>query len=444
MEIKAYGLARKIKIMEFEIKIEKCIFGGYGLGFLNRKPVFVDGALPNSIVKVKQLYTKKQSIFAKVVSVIKQSEFYTEPNCKAFGKCGGCNWLHLDYAKQLELKQEFVEEKFEDIINNKTVIKPIEASPQQYEYRNKSIMPIQEKNGKTVIGMYEKQSHKVVKHDYCSLHPKLFDDIANCVITWIEKSKETIYDERTLKGNLRHLGIRQCPHTKQIIVCLVTKSSKLKFSNLLVKQLTQNFENIVGIVQNINAANANHILAKKEKVLFGSTKQKMKLLDYEFNIDYKAFFQVNTFQTENLYSYVKKQIADCNVLLDAYCGSGTIGKCVNTNAEVYGIESSPASIEDAKLNFEEAKFLLGKVEDRLPGLRTKPDVIIFDPPRKGLEKSIIDLCDAEKIIYISCNPATQSRDADLFIRKGYKIESLKAFDMFPNTWHIENVMVLKK
>lgn len=434
-----------------ELKIEKLVYKGLGLGFENSNPVFVSNAVPEDILDVQVISERRQVSFGKIDKIIKSSPKRIEPDCEVFGKCGGCDWLCISYEDQLKYKQEIVEEIFQNIEIRK--INKIITSGKE-PYRNKSFFPVAKRDGKPITGMFESRSHNVIPHKKCSLQPPLFDDICEKVISYIEASKMQVYDERNHSGNIRHIGIRSAEKTNEIIVILVTRIRKIPFSRQLERVLLESYPNIVGIIQNINPEKTNVILGDDEKILFGRDFIYEQIGKIQFKLNYKSFFQVNTKQAEKMYKFAKQSISEGSNIIDAYCGVGSIGLYLaDKAAKVIGIENNVKAVQDAKENaklnkIDNCEFVAGYVETELAKILNKNeiDTIIFDPPRKGLEQRIIDNTPAEikKIIYISCDPMTQFRDVKLMMEKGFVAKEMQPFDMFPHTFHIENIIILKR
>ena len=434
-----------------KLKIEKVVFKGLGLGFDEDGAIFVDNSYPGDLLDVEVFHKKGKVRFAKIKGIVKPSQIRKKASCEVFGICGGCDWLDIDYSEQLKLKQEIVTE----IMGEMGMVSPIIGSEQPTYYRNKSFLPISTKNGKPIIGIFQKRSHIVIAHKDCKIQPSIYDEIAAEFLNYIEAANVKIYDEKSGKGNLRHLGFRKSNANDQIIVVVVTKNRKLPFTKQLINNLTRKFPQIIGIVQNINPEKGNVILGKDEKILFGQDFLIDKIGEISYHLNYRSFFQINYSTTEKLYNFVKSQISKNETIMDAYSGVGTIGLYLADKAkDVIGIEFVAAAVEDAKQNIKlnnlnNCQYYVGLVEDKIEEVckKTVPDTIIFDPPRKGLEKKIITVLEhnkIKKIVYVSCNPMTQKRDLNLLKEIGYKIKKIQPFDMFPQTWHIENVVILEK
>jgi len=434
------------------LKIKKIVYKGFGLGFFDSNPIFVLHALPDEIVDVRILYKKKNSYFAEIVRFWEKSKFRLEPKCEAFGKCGGCDWLQIDYRQQLEFKNEIMKEIYSRVkIPSDFFIIP---SSQPYFYRNKSFLPVADNNKNPLIGMFARQSHQVVPHEKCWLQPEIFSEISKVFLTYLKSAKVPIYNEKTKRGNLRFIGFRINDAGTEILVIPVTKSGKLPFTKQLVKLLTQKFPQIVGIIQNINPKVGNKILGERDKILFGNAFLNVNISGKKFKLHYQAFSQVNFAVGKAMYEFIRKHISENTNIIDAYSGAGTIGIFVSDLAKkVFLIENNSFACADASENIflnnvKNTEVIEGNVEHKISEVleNHRIDVIIFDPPRKGLEKSIIKKVSQrkiKKIIYAGCDPTTQHRDVNLFLKNGYEIKVFQPFDMFPQTFHIENVIVLE-
>ena len=434
-----------------DLKIEKLVYKGYGLGFKNSIPFFVPYSVPNDILDIEITHTKKDVSFGTIKKIKKESKNRIKPECEVFGICGGCDWLNIAYKKQLEYKQQVIEEIFRKF--QIEIINRIIDSNEEKFYRNKSYFPISQINGKPAIGMFARKSHKVISHRKCEIHPLIFDELISDFQKYLIASKTSIYNEKTGKETARHLGIRFSKATNELLIIYVTKSRKIPFSKQLVRMLHEKYPNIAGIVQNINIKQTNTILGEDEKLLFGRNYLYDKIGDFRFKLNYKSFFQINSIVSEKMYTFVKENLEPDTNVIDAFCGVGTISIFIAEKVKkVFGIENNANAINDANENAEmngisNCEFLKGNVENILPKIiKRNIDTIIFDPPRKGLdEKSIFSLPQTiKKVIYVSCNPTTQKRDVEKFLEIGFHIKMMQPFDMFPQTYHIENILVLER
>ncbi|HPY95832.1 MAG TPA: 23S rRNA (uracil(1939)-C(5))-methyltransferase RlmD [Candidatus Cloacimonadota bacterium] len=435
------------------LKVEKCIHQGYGIAYAENTTVFIENALPNDIVDVEVLYFKKKNAFAQITNIIEPSPLRKDIKCSISDRCGGCNWVNIDYQQQLELKDLIIKDIYKSL-DGTACIHPIKPSPQVYHYRNKSFLPLSMINGVPVYGMFERGSHNVEPQRECLLHPLLFNMIADEIIDYVKDTNLKIYEEDSHSGNLRHIGIRTNHDTSEVLLILVTKTRKLPFSKLLVKRITDKFPMVVGIIQNIQPDKSNVILGEEEKVLYGRAYLNEIIDDLKLQVHYKAFYQVNHQQAFTIYQHILNLTGVNKTIIDAYSGTGTIGLILaKRHNKVICIESNSEAIINAEYNakynnINNIEFVQGGVEAVLPKVvkDNKIDLIVFDPPRKGIDKKTIELMAALKIpeiIYMSCNPSTQVRDLNLFISKGYYIDVIHPYDMFPHTWHIESLCHLR-
>ena len=431
-----------------EVKIEKVVFKGYGLGYNNDKTLFVSKALPGMIVDV-EVHKETKSI---IHGSVKQYHSDFNPVCSSFAECGGCDWLPADYNKQVKWKSDILTEFYKDYVQH-----PLEIIPSDtiFHYRNKTIYPLGIESGNPVSGMYGKKSHRIITHDVCKLQPEIFDRITECFLEYASKTKAEIYNEASGKGIFRFIGFRYSEFQNKVLVFIVARKKKIPFTKQLVRMLTQDFPEIAGIILNINRKDSNTIIGTDEKVLFGEPFVTEELNGNKFKIDYKAFFQVNKRQAEKMIQYANTFLEKKDRVIDAYCGAGTFGLCVANSVEyVLGLEENEDAVNNAAENAEinnikNTEFISCKVENEIIEKIDKHNIntLIFDPPRKGLDSGFIKesaLRKINKIIYVSCNPSTQKRDIDLLKNAGFKLKSITGFDLFPHTYHIESVAILEK
>ncbi|MDD3535886.1 MAG: 23S rRNA (uracil(1939)-C(5))-methyltransferase RlmD [Candidatus Cloacimonetes bacterium] len=437
--------------MAITLDIQKIAMGGMGLGFHDGRAIFVPYTAIGDSVEIEFTRTKKDHAFGRVIRYLKRGEGVKEPECSAFGEpnnCGGCDWLMLEYPKQLEYKSQLLSELFKDY--PQIEIAPIIASPQPRHYRNKVFLPV----GKANYGIYAKRSHEIIPHQACQNHPPIFDSIAQELFSLCQKAKVEAYDEVAHSGTLRHIGLRCNQDQNQVLVILVTRTARLPFSQSIVRALTQRFATISGIIQNINRHKSNVILGEEDKLLYGAYHLQDSLLGQSFNVHYRSFWQVNSGSMESILQELKSRIKPGKRLIDAYCGSGSIGIALADNAlEIVGIEENPKAVENARSNaalngLSNARFIAGKCEEILPELlqNMPADAIILDPPRSGVDEAALrGIIQAEipELWYLSCSPLSLRRDIKLLETGGYELISLASFDMFPNTWHIEALACLR-
>lgn len=364
---------------------------------------------------------------------------------------------HIDYKEVLNLKRNVVLSSFRkenlDVKVEETV-----GMDDPLFYRNKLIYPVGiGKDGRPVMGIYAERTHRIVDTQKCRIQNEKLQNIVNDIFGFIKSQGIKVYDEETLNGQIRHLVLRIGIKTGQVMVIIVTNEEKIDKEEELVKYIAEKYKDVKTIVKNINSENTNVVLGNKNVVLYGDGYIYDELLGFRFKISPNSFYQVNPIQTEKLYSLAidGAKLTGNETIFDLYCGIGTIGICASKKVKkIYGIETVPQAIEDAKENakengIENAEFFVGDVENKLPEFikekNITPDVVFLDPPRKGCEKTALDTIlniSPKRIVYVSCNPATLARDLKILNEK-YDIEKVTPVDMFPFTGHCEVVSVLK-
>lgn len=431
--------------------IEKIIFKGFGLGTYQGKKVFVPFSYPGDVVDVKVLSEKRDYYKALPVKLHESKIKRIPVVCHVFTECGGCNMLNVEYYQQCELKKQVLEDIFSDFPQ---LISPTIPSPQSLFYRNKVFFPVYQVNNKISFGMFKSMTHTVISAAECQLVSAEILDIAHEVCDHLTEVKEEVYDERTKRGNIRHLGFR-LNSQNQVIVIIVCNKSKLAFTNILVKRVTEKFPNVISIIQNINKSGTNRILGDTEKILLGEPHFTDTIKKKQYKLHYQSFFQINRELTELIYEQICSDVAPNSTVLDAYSGVSSIGIYIADKVkQVISVESNHWATADAKYNVTlnnctNLTVITAKLEDIFSDLITKYniDTIVFDPPRKGLDASIRQLIATSKlkqIIYLSCNPTTQKRDIQEFVDSGFKVTKIIPFDMFPHTYHIESYVVLER
>ncbi|WP_125154024.1 23S rRNA (uracil(1939)-C(5))-methyltransferase RlmD [Clostridium rectalis] len=444
------------KNKDYKIKITGMGYSGEGVGKIDEFTIFVPGAIKNEYVEIKIVKVNKRFAFGKLIKIIEPSEFREKPICPIYNRCGGCQIQHMKYEEQLDFKTKRVEDSIRrigtlDIKVNKTM-----GMKDPYRYRNKVQLPIGKENTEIVIGFYAKKSHKIINIEECFIQDKISDKVLEITKQWIKKYKISIYNEENHSGILRHLMIRKAFKTGQLMIVLVTNGQKLPFKNEFVNTIKDNIKEVKSIIHNINSKKTNVILGDDCFTLWGKDFITDYIGKFKFNISPLSFFQVNPMQTEILYNKVL-EFADLKgeeTVFDAYCGTGTISLFLSQNAKkVYGVEIVAEAIENAIINAEEnniknAEFFVGKAENVIPELISKgiyADVVVVDPPRKGCETSLLEAIATmkpNKIVYVSCDPGTLARDLKILNELNYKTIKVQPVDMFPQTSHVETVVLI--
>lgn len=443
---------------QLTITIEDITHEGSGVGKVDGYPLFIPKTLPGEEAVIKVVKVNKNYGFGKLLELKKTSPERVEPTCHVY--CGGCQLQHMSYPLQLQMKQNQVHNVMKKVAHLEHVlISPIIGMEDPSHYRNKIQIPVDEKNGELITGYYQKRSHRILQNqDTCHVHSHAMNEVLPFVRHLMNKYGVKAYDEKTHRGELRHIMIRTGHFTGEMMVVFVTRTAKLPAKEQIIEELTEKFPFISSIVQNINDQRTNVILGKKTKVLWGAAYILDMIGDLTFAISPKSFYQVNPVQTKVLYDKALEyaNIDENDVVIDAYCGIGTISLFLAQKAKkVYGIEVVPEAIEDAKKNAERnginnAEFTVGQAEKVMPKWKKEglnPDVIVVDPPRKGCDPEFLDAMIAmepKRIVYVSCNPSTLARDLRILEDGGFETKEVQPVDMFPNTGHVEAVALLSR
>ena len=452
------------------VAIEDIGVGGEGIGKVDGYTLFIKDAIIGDVVEAKIVKAKKNYGYARLMNIVTPSENRIEkPACPMARRCGGCQIQEMKYGAQLAFKEGKVRGNLERIGEVPTelldkVMQPIVGMEEPFHYRNKAQFPIgTDKEGHIITGFYAGRTHSIIPNTDCALGVAVNQKILEIILHFMENNHISAYDEEKHKGLVRHVLIRYGFKTDEIMVCLVINGEKLPHAEKLVDKLCE-ISGMTSITISVNKAKTNVIMGNEIKLLWGQT----YITDYIGNVKYQisplSFYQVNPVQTEKLYGLVL-DYADLNgneTVWDLYCGIGTISLFLAQNAkQVYGVEIVPQAIDDARNNAKinditNAEFYVGKAEEVLPeyyreyqeshgGETAHADVIVVDPPRKGCEESllqtIVDM-QPEKVVYVSCDSATLARDVKFLRESGYELKKITPVDQFPNTVHIETVVLL--
>lgn len=442
-----------------EVEITGTTHDGNGVGRYEDIVVFVPACAEGELVKVQILNVRKNLAYGKLLEVLRKSPERIEPDCAVFYKCGGCTFRHISYQEELRVKHRRVRDAIRKIAGLEIEPEQILGSDEIDGYRNKAQFPVgSDKNGNIIAGFYASRSHRIVNCMSCRLQPSAFEKIIEAVLSWMEICKITAYDEYTGKGLVRHIFLRQAKSTGEIAVCLVINGKNCPDPEKLIGLVRKIGEKVTGIVLNINRERTNVILGKKLVTLWGNGRITDTLGGVKYEISPLSFYQVNSAQAQRLYRIAEEfaQLTGRETLLDMYCGAGTIGLFMAHEVkEVIGVEVVPQAIDDANRNavlngITNARFICadaGKAAEKLLSQGYRPDVVILDPPRKGCDLQTIDSVVSmapERVVYVSCDPATLARDIAIFSEKGYACKRVKPVDMFPRTPHVECVALMSR
>ena len=442
---------------------------GEGIGHVDGYTLFIKDAVIGDVVEAKVMKAKKNYGYARLMKVITPSEYRVEPKCAFARRCGGCQIQEMSYDRQLVFKDQKIRGNLERIggftkDQIDTVMQPVVGMEPPFGYRNKAQFPFgTDKEGNPITGFYAGRTHDIIANTDCALGVEQNKEILEIILQYMRENKIKSYDEKTGKGLIRHALIRYGFKTKEIMVCLVVNGKKLPKAERLIEKLIQ-IEGMTSVTISPNTRRDNVIMGDSYEILWGQG----YITDYIGNVKYQisplSFYQVNPVQTEKLYG-LALEYADLKgdeTVWDLYCGIGTISLFLAQKAkQVYGVEIVPQAIDDAKENakinaIDNAEFFVGKAEEVLPeyyaeyerehnGETAHADVIVVDPPRKGCDETLLETIvkmQPEKVVYVSCDSATLARDLKYLCANGYEIKMCRGVDQFPQSVHVETVVLL--
>ena len=445
------------------LRIERLSSDGSGVAHSpDGETVFVPGAAPGDEADVRIVKDCKRYAFGILDHLRTPSPDRIPVDCAVAGPCGGCSLRHLDYTAELRAKQENVTDAFRRIGGLDVPVLDICPSPEVDRYRNKVQFPVGlDKNGNPCIGFYAGRTHRIVPCPDCKLQPGVLNDIGNALCGFFAENGIQPYNEETGRGLVRHIFLRRGAHSGQIMVCLVCTRPNFPHADALCTRLREQFADIATILLNVNSKNTNVILGTETHTLYGPGYIEDTLCGVPVQLGPLSFYQVNTLAAERLYGIAAQyaQLTPDDLLLDLYCGMGTIGlSMVDHCRELVGVEIVPEAIESAKANAArmgdsvaaKSRFFCadaGQAATRLAAEGLHPDVVMLDPPRKGCDEATLSAVvrmAPRRVVYVSCNPATAARDAAWLEQNGYHAEQVQPVDLFPRTKHVETVVLLSK
>lgn len=446
------------KNKEYIVEIIDNGYEGEGIAKIEGFTIFIPNSIKGEKVKILIVKVLKSHAFGKIIEILKKSPNRVETDCTTYKRCGGCDLRHIKYEETLKMKQNAVQSLVSKTLKTKIEVQNTLGMENPYNYRNKAQYPVgMNKEGQPVIGVFANRTHEIIPIKECLIQNKKSQELAKFILNFIIENKISIYDEKTLKGLIRHIVTKIGIRTNEIMCIIVINGKTIPKEKELVSKITAKFPEVKTIVKNINMKNTNVIMGKENINLYGDGYIKDKLGEYTFKISPHSFYQVNPIQAEKLYNLAVEsaKISKNDTVFDLYCGIGTISLFIAKYAKkVIGIEIVEEAVADAKENakinnVENAEFIAGDVEVILDKLINAdgiiPDIIMVDPPRKGLDnKSIENILKIapKKVIYISCNPATLVRDLSKLEEK-YEIDMIKPVDLFPFSKHCEVLTTLE-
>lgn len=430
---------------------------GQGVAKIEGCAVFVPNAILGEQCKIRIEKVGKTWASGKLTEITERSPHRVNRLCPAAKLCGGCDFWHMDYAHECTLKKMRVRETLNRIGGQSLSEVPLLGAPTCEGYRNKAQYPVAEKKGRVYAGFYRAGTHQVVENDRCRILPIDADRVKDIVIDYVNHFRIPAYDEATGKGLLRHIYVRRGAVSGQILVCLVINGRALPHPDALIARL-KTVSGFTTLVLNVNTRPGNAILSDEFITLYGQGYIEDTLCSLRFRLSARSFYQVNHDQAERLYALAISlaEITDRDLVLDLYCGVGTITLVMAKHAgKVIGVEVIPEAVQDARENarrngIENAEFLCADAGQAALNLRSQgicPDVVVVDPPRKGLSADAIEalaLFSPRRIVYVSCDPATLARDIALLESRGYTLSRAEAVDLFPRCAHVESVVLLSR
>ncbi|MEA4894955.1 MAG: 23S rRNA (uracil(1939)-C(5))-methyltransferase RlmD [Oscillospiraceae bacterium] len=432
---------------------------GAGVARILGRAVFVDYALVGEIWEILILKVTASVVYGKGLRCLRASENRVSPACPIFGKCGGCDLMHMSYGEELRFKLSRVNDAIKRVAGLDFAIDEIIGADEggSHRYRNKAIFAVgQDENGKAVTGFFRERSHDIIGAPDCLIQTELSVRCAEALRSFMDENGISSYDEKTGKGQIRNIFTRCSLRFSQSVACVVSARGLRGYSEALVSALRKKCPELTGIVLCINKTRGNTVLAGDFHTLWGSEVIEDELCGLRFRVSPQSFYQVNPLQAEKLYMRTLDYASPdgAGVVLDLYCGTGTISLCLARGAKfVYGAEIVEAAVVNARQNaeangIENAEFILGdagKAAERLALSGVRPDAVVVDPPRKGLSVEAIEEISAmspNRVVYVSCDPATLARDMKLFAGLGFFPRKGTAVDMFPRTAHVETCVLL--
>ncbi|MDR3278035.1 MAG: 23S rRNA (uracil(1939)-C(5))-methyltransferase RlmD [Oscillospiraceae bacterium] len=440
------------------VAVEGYSSAGEGVARVGGRAVFIKGALRDEVCEIKILKADKTAVFARAEQILTPSPHRTAPACPHYGKCGGCDFLHTDYAEELFYKRQRVSDALRRIGGLDAAVDEIVPAPELAGYRNKVIFEVARADGKTVTGFYRPRSHDIIPVESCMIQAEVSARAAAAVRGWMDVCGVTAYSGKSRTGLVRHVFCRAASGTGQVQAALVTAERRVPAREKLVAALRERCPEITSIARIVNKTHGNTALTGEISALWGDDSVTDELCGLKFKLSPRSFEQVNRAQAVALYGRVAEfaALTKADTALDLYCGVGTITLALAQAAgRVIGAELVPDAVADAKSNAEingvtNAEFMLADALDAAKTLEqsgVKPAAVIVDPPRKGLTPEVIDAVSAmspERVVYVSCDPATLARDLKLFSARGYVTSRVTPFDMFPRCAHVECAALLTR
>ena len=444
-----------IKNQIYEATVTDYTAEGQGVAHIEGCAVFLPNAIAGERVRVRIEKAQKTWAAGKILEILEKSPHRVNRECPVAKLCGGCDFWHMDYAEETRLKAQRVTDCLNRLAGEQLETLPILAAPSCHGYRNKAQYPVAVNKGRAYAGFFRAGTHRVVENQRCLILPPESDAVKDAVIHYVNQYRVPVYDETTHTGLLRHIYVRRGAVSGQILVCLAVNGEKLPKQEALIARL-KNIPGFTTLVLSVNTKKGNAVLGDKFRTLYGPGYIEDTLCGLNFRLSPRSFYQVNHHQAQRLYETAISLagITKEDTVLDLYCGVGTITLAMASAAgKVIGVEVVPQAVEDAKDNarrngIENAEFFCGDAGQAALELEkngVRPDVVVVDPPRKGLNADTIEALHRmapRRIVYVSCDPATLARDVALLKERGYTLQTAMAADLFPRCAHVESICCL--
>ena len=430
---------------------------GQGVAHIEGCAVFIPNAIAGETYQVRIEVAKKSWAAGRIIEIVKKSPHRVQRECPLSASCGGCDFWHMDYEEETRLKAERVRNCLNRMGGENLEEVPILSAPSCYGYRNKAQYPVSVKKGRAIAGFFRAGTHEVIENKRCLILSEESDGVKDAVIDYVNQYRVMPYNEVEHKGLLRHIYVRRGAVSGQVLVCLVINGKKIPHPEALIERL-QKIPGFATLVLSLNTKKGNSVLGDEFVTLYGPGYIEDTLCGLTFRLSPRSFYQVNHHQAQRLYeaAIAQAEITKNDLVLDLYCGVGTITLCMAKAAgKVIGVEVVEQAVLDAKANakrngIENAEFFCGdagKAALKLEQEGIKPDVVVVDPPRKGLNSDTIEALNRmspRRIVYVSCDPATLARDVALLKNHGYVLKNALAADLFPRCSHVESIVCLVK
>ena len=446
-----------VKNQQYEAVVTDYTAEGQGVAHVEGCAVFLPNAIAGEKYIIRIEKAAKNWAAGKIVEILEKSPHRVNRECPVAKLCGGCDFWHMDYAEETRLKAERVRSALNRIGGESLEEMPILSAPTCYGYRNKAQYPVSSQKGRVFAGFFKAGTHQVVENERCLILPEETDRVRKLVVDYVNHYRVSAYDETTHKGLLRHIYVRRGAVSGQVLVCLVVNGRKLPHTEDLIERLKA-VKGFTSLVLSVNTKQGNTILGDEFITLYGPGYIEDTLCGLTFRLSARSFYQVNHHQAQRLYeaAIAQAEITKDDLVLDLYCGVGTITLAMAKAAgKVIGVEVVEQAVEDARENakrnhIENAEFFCGdagKAALELERQGIRPDVVVVDPPRKGLNADTIEALSKmspRRIVYVSCDPATLARDVALLKERGYAVKNAQAADLFSRCSHVESIVCLCK